>query len=172
MNVLKYVVLLICILLLLPFTAFGQEGDSQEVLGWAERIASSVPSQQEPEPEFSEQVQVDNTPYVLNAKFRLLQERNRLWLLVALVGSTPILVALVLFFMKNNPNCSSEHLVTAVGLILVVEGTMFICVSAETHEELTAPIGILGAIAGYLFGSAKKRSEENVSGEKKAVASG
>jgi|GEM_PF-1185172 len=172
MNVLKYIVLLICMLLLLPFTACGEEGDTQEVLGWAERIAGSIPSQQAPEPEFREQIQMDNTPYVLNAKFRLLQERNRMWLLIALVGSTPVLIALVLFFMKNNPNCSSEHFVTAVGLILVVESTMFVCVSAETHEELTAPIGILGAIAGYLFGSAKKRSEENTSAEKKAVTSG
>jgi len=50
--------------------------------------------------------------------------------------------------------------VNAIGLVLVIEGTMFITVSALTSEQLTAPIGILGAIAGYLFGSAKRKAAE------------
>jgi hypothetical protein len=78
-------------------------------------------------------------------------------LLLAIVVSTPILLVLALFFLKKTPDCTGESLVSAVGLVLVVEGTMFIAVSAITTEQLTAPIGILGAIAGYLFGSAKRR---------------
>lgn len=34
----------------------------------------------------------------------------------------------------------------AVGFILVIEGTMFIGVSALTTEQLTAPIGLLGLL--------------------------
>jgi len=51
-------------------------------------------------------------------------------------------------------------LIHAIGLVLVIEETMFIAVSAITTEQLIAPIGILGAIAGYLFGSAKSKATE------------
>ncbi len=77
-----------------------------------------------------------------------------------IVVSTPLMLALVLFCLKKIPNCSSESLVNAVGLILVIEGTIFMAVSALTTEQLTAPIGLLGAVAGYLFGSARRRSEQ------------
>ncbi len=188
MNVFKYVLFISCFMLLLPLATNGEESDTPEVLDWADRIASNAPSQSDtpevldwadriasnaPSQQASQidqapiQLQTEGTLYV---EYGILQERNRLWLLIALVGSTPILIFLVLFFMKNNAHCSSENLVTAVGLILVVEGTMFICVASETSEELTAPIGILGAIAGYLFGSAKKRGEENADNEKKLTA--
>ena len=90
----------------------------------------------------------------------ILQERHRMFLLLAIVVSTPILLALVLFFLKKAPNSSGDSLVHAIGLVLVIEGTMFIAVSAITTEQLTAPIGILGAIAGYLFGSAKRKATE------------
>jgi hypothetical protein len=85
---------------------------------------------------------------------------ENLLLLKVIVVSTPILLALVLFFLKKAPDCSGESLVHAIGLVLVIEGTMFIAVSAITTEQLTAPIGILGAIAGYLFGSAKRKATE------------
>jgi len=58
-------------------------------------------------------------------------------------------------------------MVSAVGLVLVIEGTMFVGVSAQTNEQLTAPICILGAIAGYLFGAAKRRAAEMTSEEPK-----
>ena len=94
------------------------------------------------------------------AEYRLLQERNRMTLLIAIIISTPILLIIVLFCLKNSPRCSEESLVSSVGLVLVIEGTMFVGVSAQTNEQLTAPIGILGAIAGYLFGAAKRRASE------------
>lgn len=94
------------------------------------------------------------------AEYRMLQERHRMILLIAIMVSTPILLAMVLFCLKNSPQCSEESFVSAIGLVLVIAGTMFIAVSAATTEQLTAPIGILGAIAGYLFGSARRRAAE------------
>jgi len=95
-----------------------------------------------------------------NADLILLQERNRMWLLIGIICSTPVILAMVLFCLKNLDHCAEESLVNAIGLVLVIEGTMFITVSALTSEQLTAPIGILGAIAGYLFGSAKRKAAE------------
>lgn len=100
-------------------------------------------------------------------EYRILQERNRMNLLIAIIISTPILLVIVLFCLKNSPRCSEESMVSSVGLVLVIEGTMFIGVSAQTNEQLTAPIGILGAIAGYLFGAAKRRAAEMTSEEPK-----
>lgn len=94
------------------------------------------------------------------AEYRMLQERHRMILLIAIMVSTPVLLAMVLFCLKNSPQCAEESIVNAIGLVLVIEGTMFIAVSAATTEQLTAPIGILGAIAGYLFGSARRKAAE------------
>ena len=118
----------------------------------SQQLAATLPSQEE--------VALDIAFYAKDAEFRMLQERHRMWLLGGIVISTPVMLALVLFCLKKVPNCSSESLVNAVGLILVIEGTMFIGVSALTTEQLTAPIGLLGAIAGYLFGSARRKSEQ------------
>ncbi len=95
-----------------------------------------------------------------NAELIILQEENRMWLLIGIICSTPVILGMVLFCLKTLDHCSEESLVNAIGLVLVIEGTMFIAVSALTSEQLTAPIGILGAIAGYLFGSARRKAAE------------
>ncbi len=95
-----------------------------------------------------------------NADLIILQEENRMWLLIGIICSTPVILGMVLFCLKTLDHCSEESLVNAIGLVLVIEGIMFIAVSAVTSEQLTAPIGILGAIAGYLFGSAKRKAAE------------
>ena len=118
----------------------------------SQQLSATLPSQDD--------AAVDIAFYAKDAEFRMLQEKHRMWLLGGIVISTPLMLALVLFCLKKIPNCSSESLVNAVGLILVIEGTMFIGVSALTTEQLTAPIGLLGAIAGYLFGSARRKTEQ------------
>ncbi len=127
---------------------------------WEKRIEKNSPSKEAGKSAGNE-ILVSNAKLLeKQADLILLQEKHRMQLLLAIVVSTPILLALALFFLKKTPDCSGENLVNAVGLVLVVEGTMFIAVSAITTEQLTAPIGILGAIAGYLFGSAKRRAME------------
>lgn len=148
---------------ILPHTAtkaYGEEtvSSSDQAI---EDIIAGAPSKQLsatlPTPEESA---VNIAFYTKDAEFRMLQEKHRIWLLGGIVISTPLMLALVLFCLRKVPNCSSESLVNAVGLILVIEGTIFMAVSALTTEQLTAPIGLLGAVAGYLFGSARRKSEQ------------
>jgi hypothetical protein len=40
--------------------------------------------------------------------------------------------------------------------VLVVYATILVVMIGKTDQQLTAAIGILGAIAGYLFGAATK----------------
>src|SRR5712691_2366139 len=62
----------------------------------------------------------------------------------------------VLGFLVRSPKHSASDLVHATGLIFIVYGTVFLSMTASTDQQLTAPMGILGAVAGYLFGQLKK----------------
>ncbi|SRR5216684_645603 len=67
-----------------------------------------------------------------------------------------IALVLVLRGLANTPGHTASDIVHATGLIFIVYGTVFLSMTATTDQQLTAPIGILGAVAGYLFGQIKK----------------
>ncbi|HHL33360.1 MAG TPA: hypothetical protein ENJ30_03245 [Desulfobulbaceae bacterium] len=127
---------------------------------WDKRIINNAPTKEAMNNPPAQALSGNDKLLEKKGELILLQERHRMFLLLAIVVSTPIILALVLFFLKKAPNSSGDSLIHAIGLVLVIEGTMFIAVSAITTEQLTAPIGILGAIAGYLFGSAKRKATE------------
>lgn len=64
--------------------------------------------------------------------------------------------------------CRPKDLITVIGLVSVVFGTILLTLAVDTTDQLTAPMGILGAIAGYLFGAAQKKvaKDEAEEGEK------
>mgnify|MGYP001296026405 CR=1 FL=1 len=143
-----------------PVQAETAEG-TQNSNSLLEKIIQGSPSKMESSIVTTmESATAENVFLQKNADYRMLQERNRITLLITIMISTPIILGIVLYCLKNSSQCSEESLVNAIGLVLVIEGTIFIAVSAATTEQLTAPIGILGAIAGYLFGSAKRRAME------------
>ena len=41
----------------------------------------------------------------------------------------------------------------ATGLVYIIFGTIILVLIATTEQQLTAAIGILGTVAGYLFGT-------------------
>lgn len=49
---------------------------------------------------------------------------------------------------------------SATGLIYIVFGTIILVVIANTDQQLTASMGILGAVAGYLFGRSQRDQGE------------
>lgn len=64
--------------------------------------------------------------------------------------------------MKMTPH-QAKDLVTIIGLVSVIFGTIILVLVVDTTETLTAPMGILGAIAGYLFGTAQRKDNEPTS---------
>lgn len=64
------------------------------------------------------------------------------------------LVVILAFVSKTKP--SATHIIHVCALTLIIFGTMFIAVLADTDQQLTATTGILGAIAGYLFGTMRR----------------
>ena len=87
--------------------------------------------------------------------YRMAEESNRLILALSVMGAGVLSLLLVLAFLKSK-GTAPETMVTGSGLVLVIFTTVLIVILVKRDEQLTAATGILGAIAGYLFGKAAK----------------
>lgn len=105
---------------------------------------------------FEDQVNIDS--YQATIQYRELQEKHKLWVVLLISAMTPLFLFLVLHFLKNSSDNSGGNIVNVTGLILVIQATVLIVVTSTTSEQLTAAIGVIAAIAGYLFGSSKQKS--------------
>jgi len=94
-------------------------------------------------------------PFAIKADYRLAQERTKLYVCGILGGLVVLTLVIVLGFILRASH-SPIHLVNASALILIVFASIFIVVLADTETQLTASTGILGAIAGYLFGTMRR----------------
>ncbi len=89
----------------------------------------------------------------LTHEFRMRQETIKLYEIAILSGLALISLIIVLRFIAGRTDYSGTHIVTATGLIFIIFGTIMLVIMSENEEQMTAAIGILGAIAGYLFGA-------------------
>jgi drug/metabolite transporter superfamily protein YnfA len=89
------------------------------------------------------------------------QQRDKLNFAIVL-GVVAVAAHLIVlsFLYKQAPG----HIVGATGLVYIVFGTILLVVIANTDAQLTAAIGVLGAIAGYLFGRLQERGQEGQNG--------
>ena len=95
-------------------------------------------------------------------KLRMLQENNKVPEVIALCLLAFVSLVAVLFFLTRKPDANTgTNIVHATGLIFIVIGTIALVIMAQTEQQLTAAVGILGAIAGYLFGSMKHKEPDN-----------
>ena len=85
---------------------------------------------------------------------------NELWyvILLSLLSVASLIVALQFLKMKNY---KPRDVINITGLTLIIFGTIILVLVVDTSEQLTAAIGILGAVAGYLFRSAQEEPGEN-----------
>jgi hypothetical protein len=90
------------------------------------------------------------------AALRLEEERTRRYVVLGLIGACLASLVLVLTFLCRNNSCTTSALVNGSGLVLVIYATILVVVIARAEQQLTAAIGVLGAIIGYLFGSATR----------------
>lgn len=80
------------------------------------------------------------------------QVDNELIYIVLLCSLALITTYLTLHFMRTREH-DAKDIVNAAGLNLIIIGTIILVLVVDTSEQLTAAIGVLGAIAGYLFRS-------------------
>lgn len=78
------------------------------------------------------------------------------WILLA----TPIILLIVLVAIRFSGVRSPEHMMLAAALVLVIQATLTVSLTAEGSDSLSASMGILGAIAGYLFGRSRQEAPE------------
>jgi hypothetical protein len=93
-------------------------------------------------------------------EFRMAQQHDKV-LFAALLGVVALLAHFVVLRSLPHNDHNSANIVSATGLIYIVFGTIILVVIATTEAQLTASMGILGAVAGYLFG--KHHSEPDQS---------
>ncbi len=94
-------------------------------------------------------------------EFRMTQERYRLIVCVILILGLVASLEIILRFITRT-SYTANSIVNASGLVLIVFGTIYIVVLSDNEQQLTATIGILGAIAGYLFGTMERaKSRDN-----------
>jgi hypothetical protein len=82
------------------------------------------------------------------------------WIVPGILIATPLILAIVLVAMRMAGVKSPEHIMLAAALVLVVEATLTVSLTAEGSDSLSASMGILGAIAGYLFGRARQEPQQ------------
>lgn len=100
-------------------------------------------------------------------EFRMRQENNKLYEIAILSALALLSLFIVLRFITAKAAYSASHIVNATGLVFIIFGTILLVLMADTDEQLTAPIGILGAVAGYLFGSINRGKSGADTGEEK-----
>lgn len=89
------------------------------------------------------------------------QERRKIMLntiVPYILVATPIILLIVLASIRLSGMKSPEHMMLASALVLVIQATLTVSMTSEGSDSLSASMGILGAIAGYLFGRSRQDS--------------
>jgi hypothetical protein len=97
----------------------------------------------------------------LTQEFKMRQENNKLYEIAILSALALIALFIVLRFITAKSVYSAAHIVNATGLIFIIFGTIMLVIMADTEQQLTAAMGILGAVAGYLFGAINRGKSDS-----------
>jgi hypothetical protein len=126
----------------------------QELLMEAKTTSPVQGSAQQPAPPPSEQAAREERAHEL----RMEQERNKRFFVPIVSLMAVLALVIVNYLLITRGNGTGPQVVNATALILIVFTTLLVVVIADTDQQLTAAVGILGAVAGYLFGSARRDS--------------
>jgi len=103
-----------------------------------------------------QEMSTDNTESNSNQMLYDLREKQediRLYEVVLLAVMALCSLAIVLKYMKDSKACSARDMLNGTGLVLVIFSTVLVIIVADVEIQLTAAMGVLGGIAGYLFGT-------------------
>ena len=89
---------------------------------------------------------------------RLALERYRLLEIIAISAAAVGLLVTVLKYLTKSHH-TAPQIINVGEVIFIIFGVMVIVVMADNETQLSASMGILGAIAGYLFGKYQKAEQ-------------
>ena len=149
-TILQKILLLIALMMFLGTNVYTEEVNSDQVSKIMDKFAySKTTSRQKPT--------VDTTAEVLamqiKANIQFVQ-------ITAALYAFALIIIIVFMWDKKH---QSKDIVTMVGMVSVIFGAILLVLMVGGTDQLTAPMGILGAIAGYLFGASKKTEESGES---------
>jgi hypothetical protein len=105
----------------------------------------------------------DNRPVMTSTKIMthtgITEPEFRLRLLYCIFVTVPIILCIILFFIYKKSDSTTEDLIHATGLVFVIYATLMVVLATVNSEALTAAIGIIGAVAGYIFRGSTKSKE-------------
>lgn len=96
----------------------------------------------------------------LTHEFMVLQENNKFYECLVLTIGVIISLMVVLYFVTRLRH-NTTHIIHASGLVLIVFGTIYVIILSDSDAHITGTMGVLGATAGYLFGSMGKNTPLN-----------
>ncbi len=134
--------LLLIILVLIPSISLAGSNESISGIGSAFDFNEVTQKSSIATPTYEERIAlIDN-----NLKYVLIT--------AALYAFSLIIITML---MRITPGHEAKDIVTIIGLVSVIFTSILLVLVVDTTDALTAPMGILGAIAGYLFGTAQKK---------------
>lgn len=95
----------------------------------------------------------------LSLQLKEKQEDIRLYEVILLTIMSLCALMIVLKCMKDSQVCNARDMINGTGLVLVIFSTVMVIIIADAEIQLTAAMGVLGGIAGYLFGTIKTSQE-------------
>jgi len=135
-----------------------------ELLGQEKQPTPQVGMQEAPRTDFESKLR--ETALNQYHQLRLKEEENELIEVGILCLLALVSLAVVLWYLRQTKLFSADHIVNVTGLIFIIQGTIILVLMAKTDEQLTAAIGILGAVAGYLFGTMRRGEAREPAREK------
>ena len=138
----KLIIIFLALFTLQP--AFANIDESNDIVGY--------------QPSF-EQTDKSSVAPKFSSDIKLVRVNNEFWYIVLLCSLCIVTLTIILYFLKQSEH-TAKDMVNAAGLTMIIFGTIILVLVASTSEQLTAAIGILGAIAGYLFRSAQGDGED------------
>ncbi len=158
------------VLLFLPLGAFATDNGealSMESFLYENITAEALESPGDTTPPGDQQsvnleaLRLQNEISQRNMAFAMSQLDSEFWYVTMLGGMCVITLLLALIFLARKESYTSKDLVNVIGLTLIIYSTIILVLVVRTSEQLTAAIGILGAIAGYLFRSVQESARES-----------
>ena len=170
-TILQKILLFIALTVFLGTAVYAEENSSSEVskienkFGNYEKIAlqqkSTVQEDTECTQTSAERMMI--MKYQTEQRIMEYQKEQRMLLaeanihnvkIVASLYAFSLIIIIILMWITDH---YAKDIVTIVGLVSVIFGTLLLVLMIGNTEQMTAPIGIFGAIAGYLFGTVQKK---------------
>ena len=115
-----------------------------------DQLATVALSQESSAPLLEERINLVRENNLLIAAGEMLTEILRYAFLGMLVFFVPRIINLLL---KHSSSRSAGDTITVAGIVLIIFAIVAVVIVVDDDKQLTTSIGVLGTIAGYLFGT-------------------